>query len=393
MVNSCSVSSLSEYIASIERYDLFNCISRGENQKYEHPLRSGIQRTNLKDYSKLLEKYHLDVETSINQIQDKNFLAFSQHHGIPTNLLDFSFSPLVSLYFSVDGCNDKGYVYFINKTKLVNINKVIYEKTLGWGMFEDLLNYDLELCKNVLPQMSEAFITNREELITYFENHAEKFIAAFRKHRVKSYLDFLEGGVDDFEKALIQYKEDKPKWEADDRIHDKITLQIYRSVPNFLSSMQKIFKGELEYPKDFYANYSKVSNMRLIGADYVANIHVMMFLLKMEEIEYCYNTFDINKLDYELEFPLYFTYHPPVIDERVRNQSSVFVFQPFSTNRFYKEGLPIQIWQKIIPDSIIEIQNPETIKKELDAIGFNLKHIYCDYDSIAKYIVSSSFTL
>ena len=357
-------------------------------------MRSGIQRKSLKDYTKLLEEYHLDVETTINQIQDKNFLAFSQHHGIPTNLLDFSFSPLVSLYFSVDGCNDKGYVYFINKTKMVNINRVIYEKTLGWGMFEDLLNYDLELCKNVLPQMSEAFITNREELIAYFENHAEKFIAAFRKRRVKSNLDSLEGGVDDFEKALIQYKEDKPKWEADDRIHDKITLQIYSSVPNFLRSMQRIFKGELHYPTDFFENYSKVSNMRLIGAHYVANIHVMMFLLKMEEIEYCYNgRIDKNKLEYELEFPFYFTYHPPVIDERVRNQSSVFVFQPFSTNRCYIEGLPIQIWQKITPDSIIEIQNPEIIKKELDAIGFNSKHIYCDYDSIAKYIVNSSFNL
>ena len=37
----------------------------------------------------------------------------------------------------------------------------------------------------------------------------------------------------------------------------------------------------------------------------------------------------------------------------------------------------------------IEIQNPNKIRKELDSIGFNLKHIYCDFDSISKYIVNS----
>ena len=88
-----------EYIAVIEKYDLFNCISRGENQEFEYPMKSGIHRNNFERYSALLEQYHLDVETSINQIQDKNFLAFAQHRGMPTNLLDFSFSPLVSLYF------------------------------------------------------------------------------------------------------------------------------------------------------------------------------------------------------------------------------------------------------------------------------------------------------
>lgn len=130
---------MSEYIAVIEKYDLFNCISQGENQEFEYPMKSGIHRNNFERYSALLEQYHLDVETSINQIQDKNFLAFAQHRGMPTNLLDFSFSPLVSLYFCIDGCKDKGYVYFINKTKIVNINKIIYEKPLGWGCLRNPL--------------------------------------------------------------------------------------------------------------------------------------------------------------------------------------------------------------------------------------------------------------
>lgn len=387
--NTCSVGSLSEYIAAIEKYDLFNHISRGESAMYEHPLRSGIHRKNFEIYSEMLEQYHLDVEMSINQTQDKNFIAFAQHHGIPTNLLDFSFSPLVSLYFSMDGCKDKGYVYFINKSKMVSINNVIYERPLGWGLFEELLEFESDLYKKVLPQMSEAFIANREEMVTFFEKHAEEFIDEFRRIRAPGFLESLEGGVDEFEKALEQYRSDRIKWIADERINEDPTLQMYRSVSTFLQGMQKIYKGDLHYPTLFFQNFGKVSNTVINGAEYSANIFVMMFLLKMEEIEYCYERCSRKKLDFELEFPFYFTYRPPIIDERVKNQSSVFVFQPFSTNRMHCEGKPVQVWQKIVPDFTIEVQNPENIRKELDAIGFNLKHIYCDYDSIAKYTVSS----
>lgn len=390
MEKKCVVGSLSEYIAAIEKYDLFNCISRGESQLYEHPLRSGIHRTNLDKYSELLEQYHHDVENAIDHIQDKNFLAFAQHHGLPTNLLDFSFSPLVSLYFSMDGCRDKGYVYFVNKNRIVSINKIICEKPLGWGMLKDLLDFDFRLSEVILPQMSESFMMNREEMVEYFESHAEKLIAEFRKKRAKSLLERIKGGVDEFEKSLIKYKLDKVKWEADNRIHEEVTLQIYDSVHNFLSSMRKIYVDDITYPSIFFENHYKVISSSLASIDYAANIEVMLFLLKMEEIEYCYQSASEKNLNFELEFPFYFTYYPPIIDERVKNQSSVFIFQPFIEKAFHYNGKPIQIWQKIVPDFTIEIENPEDIKKELDAIGFNLKHIYCDYDSIAKYIVNSN---
>ena len=188
----------------------------------------------------------------------------------------------------------------------------------------------------------------------------------------------------------MQYREDKVRWISDESIQDALTLQIYSSVPTFLRAMQKVYKDDISYPFSFFDNFTKVSNTRIVGTDGDANIHVMMFLLKLEEIEYCYNQMRQGNLECELEFPFYFTYHPPIIDERVKNQSSVFVLQPFSTNTHFFNGEPAQVWQKIMPDFTIEIHNPEKIKRALDAVGFNLKHIYCDYDSIAKYTISSS---
>lgn len=46
-------------------------------------------------------------------------------------------------------------------------------------MFEESLDFNPELCTQIMPQMSEAFIANRKEMIIYFENHAEKFIEEF----------------------------------------------------------------------------------------------------------------------------------------------------------------------------------------------------------------------
>ena len=104
-----AVDSISDYLAVIEQNYLFNHISRGENRKFDYPLGASIFRKEFRNYNLLLDQFHLDVETSIDASQEKHFLAFAQHHGIPTNLLDFSLSPLVSLYFSVDYCSDEEY--------------------------------------------------------------------------------------------------------------------------------------------------------------------------------------------------------------------------------------------------------------------------------------------
>ena len=226
-------------------------------------------------------------------------------------------------------------------------------------------------------------IQNREEMISHFEKHAEQFIDYFERTRSAEYRKEIEGGVDDFKTALKKYKESKEKWNKTYK-DEPATLQIYSSYPELINAMIKIFKGDISFPQLLVQNLSENGNNRN-KSRYTANLELMICLLKMEQILYC-NW--INLSDYELEFPFYFTYRPPIIDDRVRNQSSVFIFQPFGVVTYKGDWTPVYVWQKIVPDFVVEIHNPGIIKKELNAIGINSKYIYYDYDHIAKFIAN-----
>lgn len=102
------INSLSDFIKVIKNRNLNDYYYRGENQEFSNisssliRLRSKIPNgINLSDYyEKLIDGYYREISSELNEVERENFLAFSQHHGISTNLIDFTSSPLTSLYFA-----------------------------------------------------------------------------------------------------------------------------------------------------------------------------------------------------------------------------------------------------------------------------------------------------
>jgi hypothetical protein len=63
------------------------------------------------DVEGVCEEFYSAVFAKLDDNEQKNFLAFARHSGIPTNLLDITDNPLVALYFACADNNGDGYVY------------------------------------------------------------------------------------------------------------------------------------------------------------------------------------------------------------------------------------------------------------------------------------------
>lgn len=379
----CSIKSLSEYIAAIEENKLYNCISRGEHKKYADPLCSNILRhPNPECYNELLMEYFSQFEAELSDLQAKHFIAFSQHHGIPTNLLDFSKSPLVSLYFATKECEEYGYVYFIKKDKLADSTKAITSKPYGWGMLEDLLNFNMDTIPFLVQPLSNAFEKSREEMVNFFIETAKTFIPNFRAHYM---LPEDQKQIDDFDRAFYEYLKDLEEWDME------LSLCVRSSYPAMLNGLFKIYRNSIFFPIDAF-NYFSNGNSAL-HSNHISwfDIELILLLLKYTVLFNYYDRVDVEKG--QIEMPFYFSYNPPMIDSRVQNQSSIFVFQPYATDLWCTKGKEekVRYWQRIVPDFEIQVENPKLIQKELDAIGINRKFIYCDYDSAARYTVDRYF--
>lgn len=383
-----TANTLSEYISIIESNGLYDCISRGENALYPNPMCSGILRNKNKEhYAQYIEEFQYSVGAEITPLQQKHFLAFCQHHGIPTNLLDFSFSPLVSLFFAVSNSENEGYVYFLKKSKLADVGDLIIQNNYGWGMLNQFLDMDPKTIQSVMPQLSKTFSKNNIEMIDFFERHMAMFFEEWPFYRCVT-LDSAGKETPCFDRICTlrqsfgTYLKDKSEWK------DELSLQIKSSYSNFVNGFSDSYKDDIFYPRLLFENLKKRKYSSYL--ENAASVELIIILLKHMVL----NRFFVRHEKYEIgemEMPFYFSYRPPLVDNRIRNQSSIFIFQPFARDYFTTHGRKevIRYWQRILPDFTIKIENPVQIMKELDAIGFNRKHIYCDYDSIAKYTVDS----
>ena len=303
-------------------------------------------------------------------MQKDNFVAFSQHHGIPTNLLDFSTSPLVSLFFSCYGNesdNREGYVYFINKMKLININEDLIE----CNILQMLLDQD--------PKTAPIII----QLYKYVDSHLHEIlqllIYCFNKLKNNEY---TRKKYNDVFKISNSLKVDEYFYENCNRILREI-IEVNsdeRNVTDFILQ------------EDIIVNYNQIIRPLNDVTQYAYFDIVLLIIVVIKVVlsEFC--DFSVFKEEIkEIELSFYFSYYPPNILSRVSNQSSLFIYQMYYDNNMpdlYIDTNKYRIIQTIVPDYIVKIKNQNEILKDLDILGINLKFIYNDYDNIAKYITN-----
>lgn len=435
IVEKIEIKKLSEFIALLENGSYENMYFRGQPRDYsqEEPYpdsgivascyRKQFKHNSNADLNNMLHDYYFNLGHLLTETDKNNFLAYAQHHGLPTNLIDISSVSLVALYFACEKTyyddnkevslkrENDGHVYALKKDKFINISNQVssrridsfYNDLVQEGIYSGEDKATLILFNNILKNFLKQ---NRRNFIDLF---VENIVLTM--HIIKAnqgdYSEDFSPLIDEFNIFVNEGFSSHSLYYIDStRSH--IISSIFKwtlshdTVPycyNYADWLRQIMENILVklYPdKDWYSEVQSTSEeINYYGEKYKFNSDKIENLHELEVIPVCFLTFFIFMLDRVAlnetakmpRFP-YMLYKPEINFDRIRLQSGHFIYQ----NAFYYQD-NINCEYAIINDSIrpdkmitIENKNKNRILKELDNIGINKMTLFEDPDKYAEYL-------
>lgn len=370
------INNLSEYINLLQNYPSSECIFRGENDKYDKRQASAFRKSGCFMYS--IKEYYSLIGHRLSEIEKQNFLAFAQHHGLPTNLLDVTSNPLNALFFACNESKENGYVYIFSNWFLVDITEII-EEFPRQSVFDLFVAGNITVVNKISELISELF-ENKRSLLQFT---GTAFIMPGNQFVTHLFCGAYCLARDVYTK--------KNKIEIDNITYDELLTNVcgdgvVRSNELFFNGFHKAVDSERE-------RFQKLLN--LICEDDIMNdmdvnsitqddlVYYIIFIL------YCFRVSrklgkEINSDEYTELFPI-MIYKPKITFERARLQQGYFIYTPYVAASGVFSDTEVEM-SNILHAQSIKINTPSQVLLELENIGINIGTIYGDYDNIAKYI-------
>lgn len=407
------INSLADYIKLLEKYSATDYLFRGEHchldskgnaASYDSRVAGAFRpkykvqgKQEFADFMEPIKQFYYDVGHRVTEIEKQEFLAFSQHFGLDTNLLDVSENPLAALFFAcqeedcckykTDNLVNEGVVFIFSKKSFVDITEVVKTAPMEKDIFAEV----------PFKEMSKAFQKffkneyERLRTIVYFNEQPQYDtpLPIVREETVEPCV--VANGLDWIEKMTFStYCRARDLYIKKHGSKSNLDTISYEEILN--SRPQIVTAGEFSSNTFFGRNYleklfkalakgnSKLQKLDCSGTDGIA-IYYATFL------DYCLKAdleSDCDLSAYSSILPA-FIYKPTIQFDRARLQKGIFVYQPYRID--YKTNL-ITPFPNILTDMAIKvrIKNTKQILAELNNININLGTLFGDYDNIAKHI-------
>lgn len=346
MADQIIINSLSEYINEIEKFPSSKFFFRGEPKEYPERTASALRQykgtfNDTKEYpfSIMLDDFYREVIPVLSNVEHENFIAFAQHHGIPTPLIDVTKSPLVALYFACQSETEgNGYVYLFGKN-YIDITKII-QKYPNQNVLEELFVNNEKDFLSLLPLLEKYYETNSDDfgtnLSTLFDD----------------YQHYFGRMIDDTEKELLEEinKEDPDLWMV------------------------------LHYLKELDDS---------ISLDLVNGCSIEVFVYLNLTRRFFRKAYNYGEPIWWINFLPNLLYRPIMRFDRGLNQNGLFLYQSYASYVEEVYNYRVQMVQRIrFNKPVFIIRNKKEILKSLDNIGINQMTLFRDFDNTADYIKS-----